>query len=180
MQLISINTDVNSLLLQNHLNTATNAVSIALQRMSTGYKINSAKDDAAGMFVASRLSTQINGIKQAQKNVADGISLLSTAEGAFSNAADILNRLRDLSVQASNGIYSTESRAAMQSEADELLNQLAMIQYGTDFNGVKIFNNETASAAVNTAATYATSVSDLSQSLKPLSDKTFEATGGGY
>lgn len=145
--MISINTDLNNLLMQSNLNTATNAVSTALQRMSTGYKINSAKDNAAGMFISARLSTQINGIKQPQKNTQDGVSLLQTAEGAYSNINNILSRLRDLSVQASNGIYDTNSRQAMQNEADELLKQLEQIRTGTTFNGKNLFKNITVANA---------------------------------
>ena len=139
------------MLLQDNLSEATNAVNVALQRMSTGYKITGSKDDAAGMYVASRLSTQLCGMKQAQKNVENGISLLSTAEGAFSNATNILNRLRDLSVQSANGVYSKDSRNAMQKEADELLSQLKMIAKGTSFNGLKLFNNEVEKTVSNTS-----------------------------
>lgn len=127
--------------MQRNLNTATNAVNTALQRMSTGYKINSAKDDAAGMYVASHLNSQIRGLKQAQKNVQDGYSILQTAEGAYNNISNILFRLRELSLQASSSYYDEKSRQAMQLEADELTAQLRQIQDGTTFNGLSLFNN---------------------------------------
>ena len=139
--MLSIVTDMNNLLMRQNLGTATNAVNIALQRMSTGYKINSAKDDAAGLYVATRLNTQINGLKQAQKNVQDGISVLQTAEGAYKNITDILLRLRELSLQSANGIFDINARNAMQAEADQLVAELQRIQKGTSFNGLSLFNN---------------------------------------
>lgn len=161
--------------MQNTLSHTTNAVDIALQRMSTGYKINTAKDDAAGMFVATNLFTQTNGLKVAENNVETGISLLQTAEGAFSNAIDILNRLRDLSVQSSNGFYSSESKEAMQREADELLKQLSQIQTETNFNGLKLFDEQTQTGA--NAAAFAI-LNSLNTS-KALSGNAFSPTGGG-
>ena len=103
--MLSIVTDIQSMQINKNLTTATNAVNTALERMSTGYKVNCAADDAAGLFLSSTMLAQLRGLQQAQKNISDGLSLLQTADGAFSNMTDILNRLRDLSVQASNGIY---------------------------------------------------------------------------
>lgn len=145
--MIGINTNLNNLLMRNNLRVAENAVYTALHRMSSGYKINCAKDNAAGMFIASSLSSQINGIKQAKKNLQDGVSLLQTAEGAYSNINNILLRLRDLSVQASNGMYSKESRNAMQREADELLKELEQIQNCTTFNGKNLLKTVVAQNA---------------------------------
>ena len=163
--MLSIVTDANNLLMRRNLGTATNAVNIALQRMSTGYKINSAKDDAAGMYVATKLNTQIRGLKQAQKNVQDGMSILQTAEGAYSNITDILLRLRELSLQASNGIYDKASRDAMQLEADELTAELRRIQESTSFNGLSLFNNPPSeSAAAMPALASTLNILDMSTS----------------
>lgn len=127
--------------MRNNFGTAANAVDIALERMSTGYKINNAKDNASGMFLANKMITQINGIRQAQKNVSDGVSALQTAHDALLSMNGILSRLRDLSVQASNGVYDEKSRNAIQSEADELIQQLNQIQASTVFNGQNLFGN---------------------------------------
>ena len=138
--MLSINTDTLNILMQKNLTTAQNAVSQALERMSTGYKVNSAKDDAAGLYIATNMTSQIRGLKQALKNTQNGISYLNIGLGAYENMTDILNRLRDLSVQAANGIYDTDARNAMQKESDELVKELEQIIAGTEFNGRKFFN----------------------------------------
>lgn len=109
--------------------------------MSTGFKVNSAKDDAAGLYVATKLNTQISGLKQAQSNVQMGTSLLQTADGAYSDMQTILNRLRDLSVQSANGVYDENSRLAIQQEADSLTAELERIKNSTSYNGLSLFNN---------------------------------------
>ena len=124
---------------QNNLMYATNSVSESLERMSTGFKINSAKDDAAGLYIATGLNTQIRGLKQAQKNTADGISLLNTAEGSLSNMKDMLQRIRDLSIQGANGIYDDSARGAMQDEADALIAEIQRVYASTTFNGKNLF-----------------------------------------
>ena len=157
--MISTNYNPSVLTTQRNLNLASFSLNTALERMSTGYKVNCAADDAAGMFVASNLNANIRGLKQAQKNAQDGISLLNTAEGSLSNMTNILNRLRlntaegslsnmtnilnrlrDLAVQGANGVYDENSLDAMQNEADSLVAQLKQIQQGTLFNGKSIFN----------------------------------------
>ncbi len=138
--MLSINTDTLNILMQKNLTTAQNAVSQALERMSTGYKVNKAQDNAAGLYIATNMTSQIRGLKQALKNTQDGISFLNVGLGAFENMTTILNRLRDLSVQAANGIYDTDARNAMQKESDELVKQLEQILTSTNFNGRKFFN----------------------------------------
>src|SRR5699024_9827564 len=103
--------------------------------------VNCAADDAAGMFVSSRLNAAIRGLAQAKKNVSDGISFINSADGALSNMGDILNRLRDLAVQGANGVYDDKSLDAMQSEAEALISQLNQIRDGASFNGRSIFGN---------------------------------------
>lgn len=141
-QLLSINTDYTNLIIRKNLNNAQNAMSVALNRMSTGFRINSAKDDAAGLYIATGLTTQIRGYKQAQKNAHDGIAYLQTADGALTNMQSLLNRLRDLSVQASNGTYSDESRDAMQKEADALIAEVFRLRQEANFNNKPIFGDD--------------------------------------
>ena len=163
--MISTNYNPSVLTTQRNLNLASFSLNTALERMSTGYKVNCAADDAAGMFVASNLNANIRGLKQAQKNAQDGISLLNTAEGSLSNMTNILNRLRDLAVQGANGVYDENSLDAMQNEADSLVAQLKQIQQGTLFNGKSIFNTN-ATWNLTTQNTGAATISTLS--------------GGGY
>ena len=141
VKMITTNFNPSVLTTQRNLNNATNSLNTALERMSTGYKVNCAADDAAGMFVASTLNANIRGLRQAQKNAQDGISLLNTAEGSLSNMTNILNRLRDLAVQGANGVYETTSREAIQNEANALSEQLKQIYTGTNFNGKNVFTN---------------------------------------
>ncbi len=138
--MISINFNPSVLTTQRNLNIATSSLNSALERMSTGYKINLAADDAAGMCVSSSLNIKIRGLSQAQKNLADGISLIQTADGSLSNMSDILNRLRDLAVQWANGVYDSSSLSAMQSEANSLTAQLNQVKDGTIFNGLSVFD----------------------------------------
>ena len=139
---IMISTNFNPAVLttRRNLNIATDTLNTALERMSTGYKVNCAADDAAGMFVASNLNRNLRGLLQAQKNAQDGISLLNTADGSLSNMTNILNRLRDLAVQGANGVYDESSLGAMQDEAESLTAQLNQIRNGTIFNGLSVFD----------------------------------------
>ena len=153
--MISTNFNPAVLTTRRNLNIATDTLNTALERMSTGYKVNCAADDAAGMFVASNLNRNLRGLLQAQKNAQDGISLLNTADGSLSNMTNILNRLRDLAVQGANGVYDDSSLGSMQDEAESLVAQLRQIQEGTSFNGRNIFGsaNATWSLAGANAAT---------------------------
>ena len=111
-----INTNIASLNAQRNLNTSQSALSTSLQRLSSGLRINSAKDDAAGLAISERFTAQIRGLNQAQRNANDGISLSQTAEGSLQSAGDILQRIRELSVQAANATNSAGDRAALNSE----------------------------------------------------------------
>jgi flagellin len=112
----------------------------AMERLSTGFRINSAKDDAAGMAIANKMTSNIKGLAQAIKNINDGISLLETADGAFELITDIAQRLRELSVQASNGTYTNDDRTFMQAEATALQNEMIAIVERTEWNNHKILN----------------------------------------
>ena len=150
--MITTNFNPSVITTQRNLNMSTNK----------GYKVNCAADDAAGMFVTSRLNANIRGLTQAKKNAQDGISLLNTADGSLSNMTNILNRLRDLAVQGANGVYNDSSLKAMQKEANTLTSGLKQIQNGTIFNGRKIFGKENASWSLTTQNTATATVSTLS------------------
>ena len=137
---IIVNTNITALKTQNNLSKATNALASALERMSTGLKINRAADDAAGLFVASNLERQINGSKVAQSNVATGINLLQTVEGNLDVINDNLLRIRDLCVQGANGVYDADSYTAMKNEIDSRLAEVTRIAAASEFNGLKLLD----------------------------------------
>ncbi|MGL4578742.1 MAG: flagellin, partial [Shewanella xiamenensis] len=110
---ISVNTNVTSMRAQNQLNGANSKLSTSMERLSSGLRINSAKDDAAGLQISNRMTSQVNGIGVAMRNANDGISIAQTAEGAMQESTNILQRMRDLSLQSANGSNSSEDRAAM-------------------------------------------------------------------
>ena len=143
--MISIGTDIGALVLQNTLEQNTIGLNNSIERMTTGYKINHAKDDAAGFSIASSLSSKISSMITVQQNVEDGLALLKTAEGSLDNIMSLLQRLRDLAEQASNEIYGDDSRNALQAEADEIIAQIEQIKNTTEFNGINLFeaNNST-------------------------------------
>ena len=137
---IIVNTNMSALKTQANLNNATNSLNTALNRMSTGLKINSAADDAAGMFVASNLNTQIRGSKVAQSNVATGINVLQTAEGDFGVIEDNLLRIRDLATQAANGVYDEKSLTAMEDEVKARVDEINRIAKSSNFNGLNLLD----------------------------------------
>lgn len=140
--MVSINTNSMNLIVQKNLSSANLGVATAMERMSTGYRINSAKDDAAGYAVASGIMSQIKGLTQAQKNTQDGISLLNLASSSVGNMSKIAQRIKELSIQAANETYGIESRKAMQAEADALIKQLYQIKNTTSFNGINVLGKE--------------------------------------
>ena len=135
-----INTNITSLNSQNSLNKSQASLTTSLQRLSSGLRINSAKDDSAGLAIASRMSAQISGMAQASRNANDGISMSQTAEGAMGQVGDILLRMRDLSVQAANGSNSTDDRKTIQNEVDQLYSEIDRVSSTTEFNGNKLLN----------------------------------------
>ena len=137
-----INTNMPSLFAQRNLNKSQGGLETSLQRLSSGLRINSAKDDAAGMSIAERMTSQIRGLNQASRNTNDGISLAQTAEGALSDIANALQRLRELSVQSANATNTDVDRAALQEEAAQLVSEVDRISSQTAFNGVKLLNGD--------------------------------------
>ncbi|WP_020209455.1 flagellin [Gilvimarinus chinensis] len=130
-----INTNVASLNTQRQLLQSGNALDQATERLSSGNRINSAKDDAAGLAIANRMTSQVRGLDQAVRNANDGVSMIQTAEGALQEVTNILQRMRELSVQSANGIYSNDDRARLDSEAQQLKQELGRIAKETTFNG---------------------------------------------
>jgi len=132
---LTVNTNVASLNTQKNLNKASDALSTTMQRLSSGLKINSAKDDAAGLQISNRLTSQINGLNVAVKNANDGISIAQTAEGAMQESTNILQRMRELALQSANGSNSDEDRASLQAEYSQLSTELTRIASTTTFGG---------------------------------------------
>ncbi|WP_286975925.1 flagellin [Pseudomonas sp.] len=139
---LTVNTNIASLNTQRNLNSSSNALSTSLERLSTGSRINSAKDDAAGLQISNRLTSQVNGLGVAVKNANDGISLAQTAEGAMQQSTNILQRMRDLSLQSANGSNSTTERQALNQEVGQLKEELDRISQTTTFGGRKLLNGD--------------------------------------
>jgi flagellin len=135
-----INTNVASLNTQRQLVSSGNALSQATERLSSGQRINSAKDDAAGLAIANRMTSQVRGLDQAIRNANDGVSLVQTAEGALQEVTNILQRMRELSIQSANGIYSNADRATLQAEVKQLKSELDRISETTSFNGQNLLD----------------------------------------
>ena len=134
----TINTNVSSLNAQRNLNTSQSSLATSMQRLSSGLRVNSAKDDAAGLAIADRMNAQIRGINVAIRNANDGISLAQTAEGALATVTDVLQRMRELSVQALNGSNGTSDRANLDTEFQQLSAEITRIATQTKFNGTAI------------------------------------------
>ncbi|MGL5343071.1 MAG: flagellin [Plesiomonas sp.] len=137
---ITVNTNVTALNAQRNLNKTNNALNVSMQRLSTGNRINSAKDDAAGMQISNRLGSQISGLGVAMKNANDGISIAQTAEGAMQESSNILNKMRDLALQSANGSNSAEDRVAIQKEVNSLTAEMDRISETTTFGGQKLID----------------------------------------
>jgi flagellin len=144
-----INTNSLSLLTQNNLNKSQSSLNTAIQRLSSGLRINSAKDDAAGQAIANRFTANIKGLTVAQRNANDGISLAQTTEGALTEVNNNLQRIRELTVQASNGSNSSSDLKSIQDEITQRLDEIDRTSAQTDFNGVKVLSaNKTLSIQV--------------------------------
>ena len=135
-----INTNVASLNAQRNLDSSQNTLATALQRLSSGLRINSAKDDAAGLAIAERFTAQIRGNSQAARNANDGISLSQTAEGDLVQVTNNLQRIRELAVQSANATNSSSDRAALQTEATQLIAEIDRVASNSAFNGVKLLD----------------------------------------
>jgi len=148
----TINTNLSSLTAQRNASKTQNDLSTAINRLSSGLRINSAKDDAAGLAISERFTTQIRGLNQAVRNANDGISLAQTAEGALASAGSILQRVRELSVQSANASNSGSDRKAIQAEVGQLLSELDRISVTTEFNGQKLLDGSFGSSTFQIGA----------------------------
>jgi flagellin len=147
-----INTNISALQAQNNLATSQTSLQTSLQRLSSGLRINSAKDDAAGLAVAARMTSQINGLDQAVRNANDGVSLAQTAEGSLQSAGDLLQRIRQLAVQSANATNSASDRQALQAETSQLTAELDRIAQTAQFNGRNLLDGSFGSATFQVGA----------------------------
>ncbi|MFT5788875.1 MAG: flagellin [Shewanella sp.] len=163
---ISVNTNVTSMKAQSNLNSAGSNQKISMERLASGMRINSAKDDAAGLQISNRMTSQINGIGVAMRNANDGISIAQTAEGSMQESTNILQRMRDLSLQSANGSNSADDRGAMQKEITSLNAELTRISDTTSFGGQKLldgnYGTQNFQVGSNANETISLTLSDIS------------------
>ncbi|EPN8545806.1 MULTISPECIES: flagellin [Vibrio] len=150
---ITVNTNVAALVAQRHLTSATDMLNQSMERLSSGKRINSAKDDAAGLQISNRLQSQMRGLDVAVRNVNDGISIMQTAEGAMNEVTNIMQRMRDLSLQSANGSNSKAERTALQEEVSALNDELSRIAETTSFGGRKLLNGTFGTSSFQIGAT---------------------------
>jgi flagellin len=154
-----INTNIGALRAANASNAASRMLGTAMERLSTGKRINGAKDDAAGLAIATSMTAQVRGMNQGIRNANDGISLAQTAEGAVDEVGNMLLRIRELAVQSASGTYQDATdRAYMQTEVDQLTAQIDQVVTNTTFNGVTLFDASTATVTIQTGANAADTV----------------------
>ena len=149
---LTINTNVASLNAQRNLGTSQSALNKSMQRLSSGLRINSAKDDAAGLAISDRMTAQIRGLNQATRNANDGISMAQTAEGALQESTNILQRMRELAVQSANDTNSDSDRASLNEEVVQLKAELDRIAETTEFNGRKVIDGSLSNAVFQVGA----------------------------
>ncbi len=147
---LTINTNVAALATYSNLNKTENSLSKSLQRLSSGLRINTAADDAAGLTIATNIGSQVSGLTVASQNIQDGTSIAETTDGALSTAQTILGRLRDLAVQAANGTNDTNSRAAITTEAGQLTAELTRMSTSVSFNGINLLDGSAGTSGVVT------------------------------
>ena len=176
-----INTNIASLNAQRNLNISKDSLATALQRLSSGLRINSAKDDAAGLAISDRMTSQIRGLDQARRNANDGISLSQTAEGALSQSGEILQRIRELAIQSANATNSASDRQSLNSEVNQLVTEVTRIANATTFNGLKILDGtyQGQQFQVGADANQTIGVSIQGAAAKDLTNNTISGQGTG-
>jgi flagellin len=179
-----INTNIAALRATNASNTASMGLQTAMERLSSGKRINSAKDDAAGLAIATKMTSEIRGLTAATRNANDGISLAQTAEGALSDVGNMLQRMRELGVQSANGTNSSDDKANIKAEQEQLAEQIKSVVTSTKFNGVSLLKGGGSSGqSINiqvgsgSSDTLKISIADLSSNSKLASVIDFSATG---
>jgi len=174
---IVVNTNVNSVLVQRSLGTSTNEIGKSLQRLSTGYRINKAADDAAGLTISESLKAQARGSQIASQNAQTGVNLLQTAEGDLGIIQDNLQRIRDLAVQAANDTNGSSERTAIESEVSQRLDEITRLAKGSKFNSINLLDGTSTSLSLQIgansgASTNAIDVATSSNGVSPLGDAT--------
>ncbi len=154
-----INTNISAIRASNASTSASKALGSAMERLSTGKRINSAKDDAAGLAIATSMTSQVRGMTQGIRNANDGIALAQTAEGSLNEVTNMLQRIRELATQSASGTYQDATdRAYMQAEVDELTAQIGQVVTNSEFNGVNLFDGSAATITIQTGANGADTV----------------------
>ncbi len=147
-----INTNLPSLNTQRNINSSQSALNTSLQRLSSGLRVNSAKDDAAGLAIAERMSAQVRGLGVAARNANDGVSLAQTAEGALGKIGEMVQRMRELAVQSSNATNNANDRIALQAEVAQLKEEIDRVAGSSSFNGTKLLDGSFTSAKFQVGA----------------------------
>src|SRR5690554_1374090 len=169
-----INTNYLALVSQNNLTKSQNALGTAIERLSSGLRINSAKDDAAGQAIANRFTANIKGLTQATRNANDGISIAQTTEGALNEINNNLQRIRELTVQAANGSNSDTDLESIQAEINQRLEEIDRVSQQTQFNGVRVLGETTSTMKVQVGAHDG---EVISINLREISSKTLQLNG---
>lgn len=181
---MQINTNVAAFNAHRNLSNTQNDLSKSLEKLSSGLRINRAADDAAGLAISEGLRSQISGTKIAARNAQDGISVIQTAEGALTEVHNVLHRLRDLAVQGGNDSNNTDSRAAIQKEADELGKELYRLTEGINFNGIDLLKGGTLTFQVGAGGTdndsITVSLADVATAVGGLASSDGTAAGGDF
>ncbi|MFO1260227.1 MAG: flagellin [Sphingomonadaceae bacterium] len=177
-----IGTNVAAMRAQAASTSAATALSTSMERLSSGKRINSAKDDAAGLAIATKMTAQIRGLNAAARNANDGVSLAQTAEGALGQISNIVQRIRELAVQSTNGTVTSTDRAGLDNESRALIDQIDTIATTTNFNGVALLNGSAASVSiqtgVNASDTVSVGLSDSRSATLNISKATTVGTAG--
>jgi flagellin len=176
---IVINTNVSSILVQRSLQQSTSNISQSLSKLSTGYRINKAADDAAGLTISESLKSQARGSQVAANNAQAGINLLQTAEGDLAIIQDNLQRIRDLAVQAANGTNGTSERNAIKSEVDQRVNEINRISKSSSFNNIKLLNGDSSSLSlqIGSGAAASTNAISITSGTNPLANANASSLG---
>ncbi|MBP8301422.1 MAG: flagellin FliC [Planctomycetes bacterium] len=165
---LRINTNIASLNAQRNLATITDRLAVHYKRLSTGLRITSAADDAAGLAISERLRAQVRSLDQAKRNAQDGISLVQTGEGALNEVGDILIRLRELAVQASNGSVSSQDRTTLNDEFQQLVQEVDRIGRASQFNGIHLLDGSSSSVSFQIGLGITSGVDTLTAGLSPV------------
>ena len=164
---LRVNTNVTSINAQRNLSSVTTRLSDNFRRLSTGLRISSAADDAAGLAISERLRSQVRSLEQAKRNANDGISLVQTAEGALNEVSSILVRLRELAIQSSNGSVSDQDKSTLQEEFSSLVSEVNRIGRSTEFSGIKLLDGSSSSVSFQVGFGTTAGIDTISVSLSP-------------